>query len=51
MNEGIRLKVEGRREYVSFEMGFGIIKPFIGKDILGNSFFTNGKCIKIIFYH
>ena len=24
MNEGIRLKVEGRREYVSFEMGFGI---------------------------
>ena len=25
MNEGIRLKVEGRREYVSFEMGFGII--------------------------
>jgi hypothetical protein len=28
-----------------------LIKPFIGKDILGNSFFTNGKCIKIIFYH
>jgi hypothetical protein len=25
MNEGIRLKVEGRREYVSFEMGFDII--------------------------
>jgi len=24
LNEGRRLKVEGRREYVSFEMGFGI---------------------------
>jgi hypothetical protein len=24
LNEGRRLKVEGRREYVSFEMGFAI---------------------------
>jgi hypothetical protein len=29
LNEGRRLKVEGRRDYVSFEMAFGII---FGKD-------------------
>jgi hypothetical protein len=36
MNEGIRLKVEGRREYVSFEMGFGIILPQKSRQNLKN---------------